>query len=371
MNPNMPASIFPEGSVFIRVLELSQPLGSFYVGCVAAKDLVKIAAADARRLVDREVETYTGIQRNLSPVRQQQIKQYIGTFDATFPNTFIITVGSNDVKLHGNDLLEVRAESKVAKIIDGQHRLSGFTALNWDNFDLIVSIFLDLPIEDQAMVFATINLKQTKVNASLVYDLFEETRFRSPEKTCHNIFKSVNQEVGSPFYHQIRPLGKATEEYQGKLTQATFVKRLLSHVCKNPEVIRDMFKRGEKPLPDDEKNEGCIFWQFFCEDKDFAILKVILNYFKAVEAVFPDDWASEASPLSRTIGYSALMRLLDPLFRKGLAQSPPTLETSFFESEFSKSRSLAPFTFEKYSSSGGGESAIYRDLFDAIFNSQD
>jgi hypothetical protein len=116
----------------------------------------------------------------------------------------------------------------------------------------------------------------------------------------------------------------------------------------------------------DERNRECIFWQFFCEDKDYAILKVVMNYFKAVASVFPEDWASDNSPLNRTIGYSALMKLMEPLYRRGLAQESPTLETEFFVSQFAKARHLAPFTFQNYSPSGGGESAIYRDLADAI-----
>lgn len=364
MNP--PPSSFPEGSVFIPVLEVNQPLGSFYVGRIPAKDLARIAAADARHKVQREIETYTGIQRELSPQRQQQIKNYISTFDATFPNTFIIAIKGEDTHLNEGGILEVRASDKVGNIIDGQHRLSGFTALNWDGFDLIVSIFIDLPIEDQAMVFATINLKQTKVNASLVYDLFEETKFRSPEKTCHNISKSLNQEKGSPFYHQIKPLGKREPEYDGKLTQATFVRRLLAHVCKTPEAIRDLFKRGDKPDPNDPRNIGCLFWQFFCEEKDFAILKVMSNYFKAVESVFAADWHSDSSPLNRTIGYGALMRLFEPLARKGLAQDPQTLEQAFFENHLKKAAHLAPFTFERYPPSGGGEAGIFNDLKAAV-----
>ena len=79
--------------------------------------------------------------------------------------------------------LKIRAHEKAASIIDGQHRLAGFTDLNSRDFELIVSIFIDLPVEDQAMLFATINLKQTKVSPSLVYDLFEETKLRSPQKT--------------------------------------------------------------------------------------------------------------------------------------------------------------------------------------------
>src|SRR5690606_28877388 len=128
---------------------------------------------------------------------------------------------------------------KAASIIDGQHRLAGFTDLNQDNFQLITAIFIDLPIEDQAMLFATINLKQTKVNPSLVFDLFEETKLRPPQKSCHNISKALNTEKDSPLYRRIKPLGKRMEAYAGILTQASFVKSLLPHICSKPEKVRD------------------------------------------------------------------------------------------------------------------------------------
>lgn len=358
--------IFPEGYVSIPVMELTQPLGSFYVGKVPAADLRKIAAADTRRKVDREIEVYTGIQRELSRKRQKEIHQYIGTYDASFPNSFIIAVKAEDIVEPQNGELKVRAGESVANIIDGQHRLSGFTDANSDDFDLIVSVFVDLPVEDQAMLFATINLKQTKVTSSLVFDLFEETKLRSPQKTCHNIAKSLNSDPGSPLYRQIKPLGRRTDEYVGKLTQATVVQRLLPYVCKNPDIVRDMIKRSVPLDVDDPINADCLFWGYFCENKDWAILKVMLNYFSAIAVVFSEDWESEESPLSRTIGYSALMRLLEPLFRLGQAETPPTLEQSFFEKRFLRARSLAPFRFDAYPASGAGETKLFRALEVAV-----
>ena len=130
------AANFPEGSVDFSVMEVSQPLGSFYVGKMSAADLQAIAAADTRRKVDREVETYTGIQRELSTKRQKEIRAYISTYDAAFPNTFIIAVKSEDIAELINGVLRIRRNEKVASIIDGQHRLSGFTELNRANFEL-------------------------------------------------------------------------------------------------------------------------------------------------------------------------------------------------------------------------------------------
>lgn len=348
-------------TIKLKVLEVSQRLGDFYVGVIQANDLRRIAQADTRRQAEREIETYTGIQRELSTRRQNEIKKYISSFDAAFPNAFIIAIKSDDIITEGSDFLIIKSHDRVASLIDGQHRLAGFTDLNSDNFQLIVSIFVDLPIEDQAMLFATINLKQTKVSPSLVYDLFEETKLRSPQKTCHNISKSLNIDSQSPFYHRIKPLGKRTEEYAGILTQAAFVTRLLQLTCKNPDKIRDDIKRKIPLSPIDPENIECIFWEMFIKEQDWAILKILLNYFNAVRQTFGDDWNSQNSPLPRTIGFSALMRLLPFLYRKG--RDLGTFEQIYFETEFKKAKSLSPFKFEEYPASGVGENKLYQDIF--------
>src|SRR5262249_10445879 len=210
--------------------------------------------------------------------------------------------------------------------------------------------------------------KHTRVNASLVYDLFAETKLRSPQRTCHDISKSLNLEEDSPFFHRIKPLGKRTEEYGGMLTQATVVKRLLPLICKNPDAVRDVIKRGEKLNLNDPENADRVFWKFFCEEKDWVTLKVMLNYFTAVRECFSEDWASTESPLSRTIGFSALMRLLDPLVKVGLAMTPePRLDKEFFRSHVEKAKASVPFRFEEYPPSGGGETKLFKTLEAAVF----
>lgn len=356
-------------SIEMKVLEVSQPLGTFYVGVMKANDLRQIAAADTRRQVQREIELYAGIQRELSKKRQGEIKDYISTYDAAFPNSFIIAIKSEDILSQTADILKIRAHEKVASIIDGQHRLAGFTELNSEDFELIVSVFIDLPIEDQAMLFATINLKQTKVSPSLVYDLFEETKLRSPQKTCHNISKALNTEKDSPFYHRIKPLGKKTDEYTGILTQGTFVKRLLPLVCARPEKAQDNIKRKIPLDPNDPENQECIFWKLFVEEKDWAILKILSNYFGGVKSVFETDWMSDDSPLPRTIGFSALMNLLPYLYRKG--QEEGTFEKNFFERELKKAKPLAPFSFQQYPANAGGENKLYQALLARVAASND
>jgi hypothetical protein len=128
-----------------------------------------------------------------------------------------------------------------------------------------------------------------------------------------------------------------------------------------------MIKRGGKPDVNDPENADRIFGRFFCDGKDWAILKIMLNYFSAVRECFLFDWAAQDSPLSRTIGFSALMRLLEPLVRVGLTVKPePRLDKDFFKGHLEKATSLAPFRFEQYPPSGGGETKLFKNLEAAV-----
>lgn len=71
-------------------------------------------------------------------------------------------------------MLRIKKDANVAKIIDGQHRIAGLEDYAGPPFQVNATIFIDMDIEDQAMVFATINLKQTKVSKSLAYDCCEQ-----------------------------------------------------------------------------------------------------------------------------------------------------------------------------------------------------
>ncbi len=351
-------------TITIPILAVEQPIGQFYVGTIPAADLQTIAYADTRRQTQVEKDAFVGIQRELNEKRKQEIKKYISSFGASFPNSFIIAIHSDDVLKEEAGSLTIKKNSKVACIIDGQHRLSGFDQSNAKDFDLVVSIFIDIPLESQAMLFATINLKQTRVNESLVYDLFEETTTRSPQKSAHDVAKSMNRDSDSPFYHQIKPLGRRTNEYEGRISQATFIKRLLPLICKNPDDIRDALKRAQKLNPEDPQNQKCPFWKFFVDAKDWAIKKAITNYFAAVAQTFPGDWGSDTSALGKTIGFGAFMRLLGPLASHGIQHK--RLNAEFFATELKKAATLAPFTLQEYPASGAGENKLARALEEKI-----
>lgn len=78
----------------VPVVEVQQPVGTFYVASVPAEQLVQITYADVRRLASeqRDVERYLGIQRPVSPTRIKQIREYLGSPDASFPTAIIVAV---------------------------------------------------------------------------------------------------------------------------------------------------------------------------------------------------------------------------------------------------------------------------------------
>jgi DGQHR domain-containing protein len=215
-------------------------------------------------------------------------------------------------------MLRIRSASEVAKIIDGQHRIEGLVGYQGDPFEMNVTIFVNMEMEDQAIVFSTINLKQAPVAGSLVYDLYDYATTRSPQKTCHYIARLLNSEPGSPFHHRIMILGIATGKPNETLTQAAFIDPLLRLICANPAdamADRDALKR-KKPLPlitdGAVRTKKLIFRNMFIREEDARIARVLWNYFTAVSVRWPIAWNQKQRGLilNRTTGYRALMQFL-------------------------------------------------------------
>jgi DGQHR domain-containing protein len=267
-------------------------------------------------------------------------------------------------------MLEIRRDQRVAKVLDGQHRIEGLNHLDPKNapFELPVTIFVDADIEQQALIFATINKTQTKVNKSLVYDLFELAKNRSPEKTCHNIAIVLNHKEDSPFYNKIRILGTADDAARETLTQATFVEALLKYISKNPMKDRDFLKRNlGKRLPDIDSSEKrqLFLFDWFRNEEDAKIAKLVLNYFSAVQKRWPKAWAMHMDyglVLNRTTGYIALMKFFrDVCLEFKIEPNIPSSEQ--FYGVFQKVKLKdEEFTKERFLPGTTGQQALYRQL---------
>lgn len=356
----------------IQCLKVRQPIGEYYVGVVKHEDLVKISYADIRRLEvgdeKREVEVYSGIQRELSNNRVKEISKYVNLIDATFPSSVILHINEEDVKFdEKTNTMYLPFRDNVAKVLDGQHRIAGLENFEGgsNDFDVNVTIFIEMELEDQAIVFATINKTQTKVNKSLVADLFAFAKYRSPQKTCHNIVRALNQKEGSPFKDKIKILGTADDGEKETITQATFSEKLIDYLSKDPMDDRNTYKKGKVP----EKFSGIELEKrplrnIFIEERDADIAKIIWEYFDAVQEKWPNAWTlvQREMILNKSTGFLALMRFFRDAYVKS-GKIGNVVPKSYYRELLDRSTLLEKdFNRDNFLPGSGGQSKLYNQL---------
>lgn len=364
-----------QGSVVISALPVQQPIGEFFVGVIEASDLLEISYADIREM-ERDLDNYLGIQRKISQSRVLELSEYVNTKDASFPTSIILAVEEQCVEwdehaktltLHSTDEVDY---AHIAKVLDGQHRLEGLRELRpGEVFQLNVTIFVEADIADQANIFATVNLAQTKVNKSLVYDLFDYARSRSPQKTAHEVAVALDRAEGGPLHQRIKRLGTRTAGRTGEtLTQATVVNCLLDLISDKPMTDRDLLMRGKRVKPATEHELAKRpFRNLFVEENDVAIAKILNNYFSAVKHRWPDAWEDrgKGNILARTNGFRAFMRAFKDLYVDICGQQDigQIVGVSKFAQRLSDvPLSDADFNTQNYAPGTSGETALYNDL---------
>lgn len=362
-------------------IEVNQPIGKIYVVSLKCSDLLDIAKYDIRRIERDEadnIETYFGIQRKPSPNRLKEISEFVRYADATFPTSIVIAINSvesidrpeiRNIKIENSKLL-IRNNENIAQIIDGQHRILGLKkAIEEDGFfgdslrnkfELIVTIYVDMDIENQSMVFATINKAQTKVNKSLVYDLYDLANSRSPYRTAHNIVRVLNENEKSALKNKIKMLGVADDSQNETIAQATLVDCIVDYISQHPLRDRDILMRNKHiSLGNDDK---LFFRRWFVEEKDLLIARTLLNYFNAISKRWTSAWINN-SIIVKSTGIIAFMKFLKNIVVK-IGLTDVISEETF--SKILGSIDIEPesFTNENYPSGGVGQNKLRNDLID-------
>jgi DGQHR domain-containing protein len=366
----------------VNAISIHQPIGDFLIASIPSKLLCEIANFDVRRMLkERDIETYLGIQRPLKPDRVTELQTYVDTIDACFPTAVILAVDgrcasfdaqTNKLTLRNDpnpeDGLEPIYYRGIAKVLDGQHRIAGLIGYPKDDFQVNVSIFVDIDLEDQAYIFSTVNLAQTKVNRSLAYDLAELTKTRSPQKTCHNIAVALDQLEKSPLSKRIKRLGTATPGRDFEtLNQATFVEALMPFISAAPAMDRDILKRGNKlAVPSFAEIEKHPLRPFFVNGEDTKIADVLFRYFSAAKKRWPIAWDSDEKGLilNKSNGFRALMRALMVICRAHQPYKTLPDEAFFYDLLTKVQLEDTDFNLENFKPGSSGESALYHKLVD-------
>lgn len=373
-----------EVSFEVPAIKVKQPIGEFFIASMPSTRLCEISYFDVRRMLkERDIETYLGIQRPLNKKRVEELEKYVRTYDACFPTAVILAIESccatYDDQSGGLTIRNVPQREdggepvyyrNIARVLDGQHRIAGLESLSDPNFEVNVSIFIDMDIEDQAYVFSTVNLAQTKVNPSLAYDLFELSRARSPQKTCHNVAVALDRNAKSPFYKRIKRLGVSTPGRSGEtISQATFVKSLLRLVSHDPNKDRDTLLRGGTlRKPSKEELVKMPFRGLFVDEQDLTIADIVWNYFSAIRNRWPTAWDSteRGNVLPRTNGFKALMNVLPHAYlrvsKPGEKASTEAFLALFEAVQFNDDE----FTVERFKPGTSGESELTNALMSGM-----
>lgn len=380
--------------ITLPVVEVVQRIGTFYAASISAKELVRISYSDVRRIEERDVEKYLGIQRPLDEKRVQQIKKYLKAPDAAFPTGVVLSVDQKCTEFDDSGKLILKPYSpefsediaipidRIAKILDGQHRIAAFVTNDgkfdeelWIeigiDFQINVNIFIGIDIDEQANIFATVNLAQTKVNKSLAYDLEGLSKTRSPFRTCHQIAVALDSaDSRSPLFERIKRLGVKTKgrDSSEPLTQAAFVESLVGFISKEPFADRILYLKGKEPnLAVGDELQKHPFRNLFIQKKDLDITLILFNYFSAIKDIWSEAWSRvnvEGNILPRSNAFKAFMRYLRKIYPALVGQDYGRIPSvDEFKDAFSHVQATNDdFTSGNFRPGSGGESAFFKLL---------
>lgn len=332
----------------VNVIKIQQSIGGFFLGKLTPDILHLISNKKLSRIQNPDM----GIQRDLKNSKIKEIKEYLKTKDSTFPNTIIIAIQNDPMEMDPSYILEeeeniiqIKLQDGIANILDGQHRLNGFDS-NEKTFEIPVAIFLDLSLGEQAKIFAKINSTQSKVDLSLVYDLFGITKERTPEKVAFHLVEHLNQDDSSAWKGKVKTL----TDKRGDLAQGSMAK--LFH----KELL--------------EKN--ALFKKLYDEKRDTDIKNILVNYFNAIAKTFPDEWKNEKKEyiLTKTTGFNGFVLFLLQLIKIANHSKIP-LSAEYFAGYMEKAKDdLLPFTSENYPSGATGQNKIKTILLKSVTQSE-
>src|SRR5512144_1799930 len=183
--------------------------------------------------------------------------------------------------------LKLPEESGILRALDGQHRLLALHQLaekhSLRDFQVPAVVFDNLTADQVVELFVTINSKHTKLNPSHLISLSGRRLYRDDNlAAAHDVIRGLNEDEHSPLYGQIKVLGVG----KGTVTQASLA-----------DELRDVFGAMAAAGPRTSKEFRENAKRFF------------LNYFKAIEKVFPKAFASRKYLIKTGIALRAFLRV--------------------------------------------------------------
>lgn len=168
----------------------------------------------------RDEDSIAGFQRLLDKKRALQIAEYIDSGLGTIPNSIVLSA-QPEAELQiikGRKIIEFVDNSKSFLILDGQHRVYGFS-LAKTKLRVPVVIYSGLNRQDESRLFIDINTKQRPVSNELLLDIKSLAEYETDiEQLLKEIFNLFNTKTDSPLLGLLSPSAAS----KNKLTRVTF-----------------------------------------------------------------------------------------------------------------------------------------------------
>lgn len=355
----------------IPIVKVNQPIGEFYVAVMKSERLYKLAYADIISINQENSENtsqYFGIQRPLRTEKIKAIVNYLKSENATFPNSIIVNIDSNDIVSKNDNELCIKKNTSVFSILDGQHRLEGLHEANMD-IDVIVSIFPGLSNDLQNEVFDTINSEQTKVNPSITIYKQSQQQLNTPRKFASKLAVSFALDDKTVWFQKIKLVGTKDElSPYGSISLQAFYKPIVNLIYDDDkfsvEIANELSKKNNFPKNLNTKYGDRILWEFYVNQDLKSVYRILNNFFNALSEQLNRDFNNPKSLMQKTTGYNATMMLFKHLFLS--SQYSDNFSYNFFETKLSGLEKLnGSITSDNYKSSGD-QSA--KELYQVFLN---
>lgn len=168
----------------------------------------------------RAEDQQTGFQRVLDKKRAQDIASYIDDELGTIPGSIILSAQPDaELKLiGGGKTVEFTITPKAFLVLDGQHRVYGFTLAS-SAMRVPVVIYSGLTHVEEARLFIDINTKQRQVPNELLLDIKQlAQREGDRDKLLREVFDLFNEDPNSALLGLMSPSSRQKQ----RISRVTF-----------------------------------------------------------------------------------------------------------------------------------------------------
>lgn len=168
----------------------------------------------------RDEDPVLGFQRTLDEKRALEIANYIDNEQGTVPSAIILSAQDvAEVEIIGKGrTMEFMPDPKAFLILDGQHRVYGFSKAK-STLRVPVIIYVGLSRKEESRLFIDINSKQKGVPSELLLDIKRMAEYEnSTEESLRDIFDLFHTDPNSALIGKLSPASKS----KNKISRVTF-----------------------------------------------------------------------------------------------------------------------------------------------------